>query len=349
LAVAGELKARGIEVAYAGCPKSMEERLTGQAGLRFKAFAARGFNRRQPWTLITSTLLIARSRKAARQWLLEEKPDAVAAFGGFASLPVSLAAAELKIPLLIQEQNATPGLANRQLARYASIITLAHDSARSGFPEISQQKIITTGNPLRSELFCADRQSARVSFELHPDAVTLLVFGGSLGARHINEALLDNAKNLLEQLPELQVLHIAGKGDYEQVAERLDGMHLPNWHLLAYCDRMGEAYAVADLVLSRAGATSLAELSALGKAALLVPYPYAAADEQTANAKRLTDSDAAMMIKDSQLDEPIFMQTLVTLLRDENRLVAMGLAASKLGAKDVQARAEIADLIIGLN
>ncbi|MCL2882900.1 MAG: UDP-N-acetylmuramate--L-alanine ligase [Coriobacteriia bacterium] len=348
LAVAQELEARGAEVFFAGRPQGLEERLATQAGLGFVGFQTQGFNRSRPWTLVTSSFKVARGRSAARAWLAAEGIQAVAAFGGYASLPVAMAANQLKVPVLIHEQNATPGMANRQLAHGAAVVALADEAARNGFS--TPARIVVTGNPLRPELFNRDKGAARRGFGLPADALTLLVFGGSLGARHINEAVLKAAPGLLAGFPGLSVLQVTGSNNFDECAAWLEPLGLPagRWQLMPYCDQMGEAYAAADLVLARAGATTLAELTALGKASLLVPYPYAAADEQSLNAQRLAAAGAAEVIADEDLDGPGFVGCLQALLTNAEARAGLQEAAARLGARDADARQVIADLVIGL-
>ncbi|MDR0347347.1 MAG: undecaprenyldiphospho-muramoylpentapeptide beta-N-acetylglucosaminyltransferase, partial [Coriobacteriales bacterium] len=284
LAVAQELRSYGHEVSYAGTPQGLEARLVPREGFPFVSFEAAGFNRRKPLTLITSSAKIAASSLRARRWLATFKPSAVVGFGGYVSIPVGLAASQLKIPLAIHEQNATSGMANRFLAKRAQLIALSYESAAREFNTNATVEVV--GNPVRSSLLEQDGPSARAAFGLPAEATVLLVFGGSLGARHLNEALVACAERLLS-LERLHVLHVTGTRDFEQTEAAI--ARIPQakerWHLIDYCDRMGEAYAAADAVLSRAGATTLAEISALGMPALLIPYPHAAADEQATNAR----------------------------------------------------------------
>jgi UDP-N-acetylglucosamine--N-acetylmuramyl-(pentapeptide) pyrophosphoryl-undecaprenol N-acetylglucosamine transferase len=346
LAVARKLTSQGIEVLYAGCPDSIEERLVGTAGLPFAGFSSQGLNRRKPWTFPATAIRLNRGRMAAMSWLAGVRPDVVATFGGYASLPTGMAAAGIGLPLLVHEQNAKPGLANRVLARKSQILAISDERAITGFR--TRAKTVVTGNPLREELFGIDVMSARQTLGFSVDAKVLLVFGGSLGAHHINEAILNLAPELLERFDNLEVLHLTGTVDFEWAAEllRKKGISESRWQLRDYCYQMGEAYASADLVLARAGATTLAELTALGKASLLVPYPYAAADEQTANANRLTVGGAASMWPDGGLDQPGFGALLIELLADDPTRAKMQAQARTLGKPD--AAAVIAGLIIDL-
>jgi UDP-N-acetylglucosamine--N-acetylmuramyl-(pentapeptide) pyrophosphoryl-undecaprenol N-acetylglucosamine transferase len=342
LAVAQELRAQGNEVYFAGTPQGLEARLVPQEGFPYQSFEAAGYNRRKPLTLLTSSVKIALSATKARRWLATLKPDVVVGFGGYVSIPIGLAASWLKIPLAIHEQNSTSGMANRFLAKRAQLVVLTYDSAAKDFE--TSGRIVQTGNPVRASLFEADRTKARAAQGIPQSAFVLLVFGGSLGAQHINEALLARSEWLLAH-EDLHIIHVTGTKGYDDIKARI--AHIPaaqeRWHLIGYCDAMGEAYAAADIVVARSGATTLAEISALGKPALLVPYPYAAADEQTANAQSLVDAGASLMISDSALDEPEFTEKLDRLISDESLRESMRTACLAQGT--AQARTELANLI----
>jgi UDP-N-acetylglucosamine--N-acetylmuramyl-(pentapeptide) pyrophosphoryl-undecaprenol N-acetylglucosamine transferase len=346
LAVTRVLIENGAEVLYAGTPDSFEERLVTAQGIPFTGFYSKGFNRRKPWTLPATLLKLNKSRSLAKEWLKEIKADAVATFGGYASLPVGLAATSLGLPLLVHEQNARSGLANRLLAGKASVLAVSDERAISGFS--NKANIVVTGNPLRDELFGVDRAAAREFFGVSTESLVMLVFGGSTGAHHLNAAILDQAQYLLETFPELEVIHVTGSLDYEWANEVFSTLNLDDkrWQLHEYCYNMGEAYAAADLIVARAGATSLAEFTALGKPALLVPYPYAAADEQTANAERLAAAGAARVWVDSRLDEPGFADELTELLANSQLRAEMAEQAAKLGKPE--ATATIAKLVLEL-
>jgi UDP-N-acetylglucosamine--N-acetylmuramyl-(pentapeptide) pyrophosphoryl-undecaprenol N-acetylglucosamine transferase len=345
LAVAQELRSLGHEVCYAGTPRGLEARLVPQEGFAYTAFDAAGFNRRKPLSLISSSAKIALSTTRARRWLASLRPHAVVGFGGYVSIPVGLAASQLKIPLAIHEQNSTSGMANRFLAKRAQLIALAYASAAEGFKTTGTVDVV--GNPVRASLLKVDRSSARCLFDLPQDATVLLVFGGSLGARHLNEALVSLADYLLSW-EGLHILHVTGTRDYAKIAMMLERIPraMGRWHLIDYCDRMGEAYAAADAVLSRAGATTLAEISALSIPSLLVPYPDAAADEQTTNAKVLVEAKAADMLADCDLDSPLFIERLTHLVTDTVYREDMRRALRQLGS--LQARQTLARLIVAM-
>jgi UDP-N-acetylglucosamine--N-acetylmuramyl-(pentapeptide) pyrophosphoryl-undecaprenol N-acetylglucosamine transferase len=278
--------------------------------------------------------------------LKQIKPQVVATFGGYASLPTGLAAASLRLRLLVHEQNARPGLANRVLARRADVLALTDERAAAGIK--TSARIQITGNPLRPELLGVDRLAARERLGFTDAGLILLVFGGSLGAHHLNSAVLNLATELLVEFSDLQVLHLAGSLDYQWANQMLQDQQIPatRWHLMEYCHQMGDAYAAADLVLSRAGASSLAEITALGKAALLVPYPFAVADEQTANAQKLEEADAARVWPDRELDNPGFSELLKSLLAEP--LLRQAMANRALALSKPDANRAIAQLILEL-
>jgi UDP-N-acetylglucosamine--N-acetylmuramyl-(pentapeptide) pyrophosphoryl-undecaprenol N-acetylglucosamine transferase len=345
LALAQELREGGHEVSYAGTPQGLEERLVAREGFDYRAFPATGFNRSRPLTLLASSARVALSTLRARRWLARLKPQVVCGFGGYASIPVGLAAAQAGIPLAIHEQNSTSGMANRFLAKRAQLVALTYASAAQDFETAARIELV--GNPVRASLLSVDPQAARAAFDLPLDATVLLVFGGSLGARHINEALIAQADQLLS-IEGLRLIHVTGTRDYPAMRAALEALPQAagRWQLVDYCDRMGEVYAAADVVLSRAGATTLAEISALGKPSLLVPYPHAAADEQTTNARVLVDAKAARLLADDALDTPAFIDSLRPLLldaalREDMRRAALSLAGA-------QARQRLAALVIAL-
>lgn len=343
LALAEELAQRGCQVDFAGCPRGVEARLVPLAGVPFKAFEASGFNRRKPATIISGILKIMRSTKAAKAWFRDIKPDVVVGFGGYVSIPVARAAASLGIPVVIHEQNSVMGMANRYLAKRARAVCLTYEHSASSVDDSS--KVHLTGNPVRSSVVSASREEGRRLFDLSEDDFMLLVFGGSLGARHINEAVAAMKEELLSKKG-LHVVHITGPKELERVREELalSPEEQKRWHLLGYQDRMGETLAAADAIISRAGATSLAEISALAIPALLVPYPYATEDHQTTNARAYVEAGCAFMIADADLSGADFGLKVRALLEDEPLRERMAQAARE--RKTADAAANLADVVM---
>ena len=359
LAVAAELKRLDKQVIFAGSIGGMEERLARAAGLEYREFAAKGFDRQKPWTLVTSSLVLARSTRAARAWLKEINAEAVGAFGGYVSVPVGKAATREGIPLLVHEQNSHMGMTNKHLSKHADAIALTYAAAEEGLDAQARTRVHLTGNPVRPEFsaLANEEHKAQLQSDFRQEMgfgahdLVLLVFGGSQGARHINGAVVDLAPSLMKR-PGLCVLQLTGRKEYARVesalAEKLKGTAAcsKRWKLLDYCDHMPAAFAAADIVLARAGASSLAELAVAAKPALLVPFPYAAADHQRKNAESLVNAGAAHMVLDAELDTPRFAEVLFSMI-DDTALRTRMLAAAKQ-VSDANAATEVAQLLIAI-
>ncbi len=342
LALAEVLQERGCAVRFAGTPQGVEARLVKLAGIPFQPFEAAGFDRQAPWTIVSSGLKIARSIKGARRWMQEIKPSVVVGFGGYVSVPVGIAAEKLGIPVVVHEQNSVMGMANAFLAKRARAVALTYEMAAEG---LSLQKNVTvTGNPVRRSILSATREEGRAMLGIPEDAVMLLIFGGSLGARHLNQRIAAMKDSLLAR-EGLHVVHITGPKEYDATLAKLalDDAQRKRWHVFSYQDRMAETLAAADCVISRAGATSLAEISALRLPALLVPFPFATADHQTTNAHAYVAKGAAYMLSDDALDSPEFADRVMTLVNDPFVRESMRKAAAAFRTED--AASTLADLV----
>lgn len=338
LAVAGRLAADGHDITFVGTPEGLEARLAGDAGLPFVGVRAAGFDRGNPLTLLSSGARVLVSSLRAARLIGTRRPDVVCGFGGYVSLPVGLAAALMRVPLVLHEQNSVPGLANRVLSRWARSVGVTYQSSVRFLRH--PERGVVTGNPVRDDILAADRERGRAQFGLAHDAVVLLVFGGSRGARHINETFTDMAADLMA-VPSLQVLHSAGRIEAASVAARvseaLDG-DVSRYTVVDYIEAMGDAIAAADVVVSRAGATSIAEITAIGRAAVLVPYPYATDDHQTLNARAVADAGGAVLVADAELDTERFRDEVLNLVREPSRRSAMAQASAALGRRDATDR-----------
>lgn len=342
LALAEELESRGWEVAFAGTPQGVEARLVPQAGVAFTAFEASGFNRRHPLSLVRGVRKIAASTRKAKQWFAEIKPDVVVGFGGYVSIPVARAAEQMGIPVVLHEQNSVMGMANKYLARKAAGVCLTYEYSAKDVPEGTPVHV--TGNPVRRQVVQASRDEGRALLGIAPDEFMLLVFGGSLGARHINQALVAMKDELLSR-PKLRIVHITGPKELDSVTEALalNDDEAARWCVMGYQDRMGETMAAADAIVSRAGATSLAEISARAIPAVLVPYPYATEDHQTTNARAYVEAGCAVMVADCDVESDEFSQAVASLIDDAPMREAMADAAR--AQKTVQAAANLADVV----
>ena len=342
--MAEELLAAGRDqVLFVGTPDGLEARLVPEAGISFIGLRAKGFDRSRPLSLVSALIQLAGSTVRAVRMLRSESIDVVAGFGGYVSLPVGLAAVLTRTPLALHEQNSVPGLANRVLSRWAASVAVTYEESRAHLS--NPARVVRTGNPVRESVLGADPARGRQMLGVPFDAPLLLVFGGSRGARHLNQVVV-GARDALLAVPGSAVVHIAGRDECESVRATLvslGGDADGRYQVLDYVDEMGCVMAAADLVLARAGATSIAELTVLGKPAVLVPYPFATDDHQTLNAASLRAAGAALVFADSAIDEPEFIESVTELLTDPAARATMAAASAALGTPDAARR--VADTI----
>ena len=342
IALAEELTRRGHEVRFAGTPTGIEARLASQAGFAFEPFEAAGFNRRHPLSLVKALKLINASRVKAKKWFAQIKPDAVVGFGGYVCIPVCRAAEEMHIPMMLHEQNSVMGVANKELAKGAVKVALTYEVAGNSVSDKS--KLVLTGNPVRSTIFESTREEGRAYLGIPDDALLLLVFGGSLGARHLNTAICA-LKDRLLAVPNLYIVHVTGPKEFETVQGdlALTEDEAKRWIVKGYEDQMGKVMAACDATVARAGATSLAEISARQIPALLVHFAYATADHQTMNARSYVDAGAAYMVADADVEEPEFADKLFDLLGSADLRASMHEAAASFDTAN--AAEKLADMV----
>ena len=342
LALAEVLSDRGWDVHFAGTPGGVEARLVPAAGVDFTPFEASGFNRSHPLSLPKALAKIAKSTKLAKKWFEEIRPDVVVGFGGYVSIPVGRAALQTGVPLVLHEQNSVMGLANKELAKHASAVCVTYECAAQG---VDPAIVHLTGNPVRARVLSATREEGRAMLGIPEDATMLLVFGGSLGARHINQALCALKADLLSR-ESLYIVHITGPKELDSVREALalTPAEEARWQVMGYQDRMGETLAAADAIVSRSGASSLAEIAARAIPALLVPFPHATADHQTTNARAYVEAGCAFLVPDAEVETDLFAEKLRELVDDESVRASMHAAALSQGAADAAAR--LADVVM---
>lgn len=343
LALAESLIEQGHEVFYAGTPQGVEARLVKEANLPFTPFEAKGFNRNHPKTIFSAVRIIIKSTKLACAWFEEIKPDVVVAFGGYVCIPVGRAAKKMGVPLTVHEQNSVMGMANKYLAKTARAVALTYEVA--GAPVADKEKLVVTGNPVRSSVLTSTREEGRSMLGIPEEASMLLVFGGSLGARHLNAAISSMKKDLLA-IDNLYVVHITGPKELETVEAvlALTEEEKKRYLVMGYQNRMGETMAACDMVVSRAGATSLAEISARCIPAILVPFPFATADHQTTNARSYVQAGAAWMMADDMVETPEFKELVLTFVDDEKARLKMSEAAR--GFETGNAASKLADVVL---
>lgn len=347
LALAEELSRRGIETCFIGSARGPERDLVSRRGFAFRAIEVAGLERRLGWgTLVAGGKLVAASGRSLTM-LASIDPQVVVTTGGYVSLPVALAARIRRIPLIVHEQNRLLGLANRLAARFADIIAVSFPDSEARWGP----RALLVGNPVRPEIGRLEAASGRVSasdhFRLDPGRRTLLIVGGSQGARTINEAAL-GAYDRWRHDERLQVLHLAGRRKLEETESLLRALRRPDdgilWRVAGYTDRMDLAYAASDLALCRSGASTIAELAAVGLPAILVPYPFATADHQRANAEAVAAGGGAQVVLDAGLSSEVVAETVAALIFDDHRLAQMAKAMSMLARADAAER--LADAVL---
>jgi UDP-N-acetylglucosamine--N-acetylmuramyl-(pentapeptide) pyrophosphoryl-undecaprenol N-acetylglucosamine transferase len=319
------------EILYVGTRDGMEARLVPEEGIAFAGISGKGLPRRLSLDTIK---VLGKSLKAlweTKKILHQFHPDLVVGTGGYVSGPVVLTAALFNIPTLLHEQNAFPGITNRLLARVVRRVMLTFPESMEHFGV--KKKLELVGLPIRSEIGQVSRMDGAKHFELRPDRLTLLVTGGSRGARRLNQAMIVVLEHLVRR-SDIQVIWATGKTTYAETIEELKKRAItwkrPEWRVLEYLKDMPEALACADIYIGRAGAASLAELMVAGIPSLLIPYPYAAENHQEHNAQALVHAGAAQVILDSELDGERLWKEVDRLISQPAFLVKMGAAAKTL-------------------
>lgn len=331
LATAEEVVARhpGVVVTAVGSPGGLEERLVPERGFALAFVPKAAFPRRPNGAALRFPVEFRRALREARELIVRHDPQVVVGFGGYVSTPMYLAAKRAGVPIVIHEQNARPGLANKLGARWSDHVTVT-------FPSTPLKDAEVVGMPLRRELLAIDptagRDEAMAFFGLEPGHPTVLVTGGSLGAASLNRAFAERAEVLLDA--SVQVLHLTGRGKGFDIPARTMG---PRYVVAEYCDRMDHAYRVADLVVTRSGAGMVSELTTLGLPAVYVPLPIGNG-EQKLNSRDVVAAGGGLVVDDASFTPAWIDANLVPLLTDTDRLAAMRTAAAGQGRADAASR-----------
>lgn len=343
IAVAEEFKKRDeqTEVIFIGTVKGIEAKVLPKEGYPLRFLKVEGVIGKSPVRKILSIWKLLVSLRASRAILRVVKPDIVIGTGGYVSAGPVVSARLMSIPTLVMEQNLVPGFANRLLAKVADAVAVAYHES---MPLLPRAKTYFTGNPVRQGILNGKREDAFALFSLSDDRVTVFVSGGSSGARNINNAVVNALSHLLEIRGDVQFLHQTGQEDYESVRKvyrqlGFQAMTAP------FIYQMADAYAVADIVVSRAGATTLAELTALGRPAILIPYPHAAGHQEF-NAKKLLEMGACRMIPDHELSGELLAEHIRELVGAEDKRAEMRKQSRALGRPD--AARKVVDIAMSL-
>ncbi|HYA32083.1 MAG TPA: undecaprenyldiphospho-muramoylpentapeptide beta-N-acetylglucosaminyltransferase [Thermodesulfovibrionales bacterium] len=344
IAVAEELKRReeSTEVIFVGTEYGIEASIIPREGYPIRYLRAEGVVGKSLIKKARAGLKTVCSVYDSYALLKLLKPDAVIGLGGYASFGPVFTSSLLSIPTVVMEQNTVPGLANRVLGKIADMVCATYHESISFFPKA---KTYVTGNPVRQGMLVARRETAYELFGLEKGRFTVFVFGGSLGARKINAAVCGAFTHINDIREKMQFLHQTGKRDYEAVRETYRKWGFKGT-VTTFVHQMAEAYAVADLVISRAGATTLAELTAVGRPAILVPYPYAAGNHQEMNAQRIAEMGAARVILDHELDSETLARSIRDLYEAPGTRDEMQRSSRSLGKPDAAQR--VVDIVMSL-
>lgn len=344
IAVAEEFRARGFtrEIIFVGTGHGIEAKVIPREGYPLRFVRAEGLVGksffRKARALVYFLFSLFDSYRIARS----VRPDIVIGVGGYASVGMLLIARMKGIPTMVLEQNSIPGFANRFLGKFADAVAVTYQESMSFFPKTNTY---LTGNPIRKYILTRDEEAAYALFPLRRGTFTVFISGGSLGARSINHAVVEALNYLLDLRQNIQFLHQTGEKDHDAVMETyrrlgFDGIVVP------FIYRMAEAYALADIAVCRAGATTLAELTAVGKPAILIPYPYAASNHQEYNARKLEDMGAAKVILDRDVNGEILAATIRSLYDNVVLRKEMQKAAAVFGRVD--AAEKVVDIAVSL-
>ncbi|HLV10363.1 MAG TPA: undecaprenyldiphospho-muramoylpentapeptide beta-N-acetylglucosaminyltransferase [Halanaerobiales bacterium] len=338
LAVARQLIEKGWEILYVGSETGLEKKIVSDEGFNFREICVaplpRGFSIRIFNTGFKTVLGLLQSIRIINEY----QPELVLGTGGFVAGPVVLAASLRGVPTIIHEQNVYPGLTNKLLSYFVDKIALNFAEADKYFPVKAAKKMVTSGNPVREIILNTTKEEGLRKFGFNSRTRTLLVFGGSQGSKSINSAMLE-LYDYYQHSRDIQIIHLTGDKNFKFILKELEkkGIDLSqnrNYKIMPYLSEIQLAYAVADLVIYRAGATGIAEITARGIPAILIPYPYSAEGHQEYNARTLEMHGAAFMISDKKLNGKLLIKKVEELINDKEKLKKMAIKSKKLGKPD---------------
>lgn len=322
------------EFLYVGTHRGLENKIVPETGISFKTIKIQGFKRKLSLDNIKTVQLFVESIKRSKEILREFKPDVVIGTGGYVSGSVVYAAVRMKIPTIVHEQNSVPGITNKFLSRFADRVGICFPDAAQYFPE---NKTVLVGNPRAQEVVTSGKSEVLEQYGLLPDIPTVLIFGGSQGALKINQAVIQALPKFSQK--EYQVLYASGDRYYNEIVEKFDIEKINhNLSLQPYIKNMTDVMANVDLLIGRAGATSIAELTALGLPAILIPSPYVTNDHQTKNAQSLVNAGAVKMITDADLTGEKLVEAVDEIMGDPEKKAMMAKASRQEGIPDAAER-----------
>ena len=332
VSIANAIKTKhpNAKILFVGAEGRMEMQRVPAAGYEIKGLPIKGFDRAHKLKNFKVLFKLWKSLRMARQIIKDFKPQVAVGVGGYASGATLYECAKMGIPCLIQEQNSYAGVTNKLLSKRVAKICVAYEGMERFFPA---NKIIMTGNPVRQNVLKTNLsiEEARKSFGLDPNKKTILLVGGSLGARTINRSVIEHL-NLIHD-SEVQFIWQTGKYYYQKISDSMKGKELPNLKVMDFISDMGAAYKAADLIISRAGASSISEFQIIGKPVILIPSPNVAEDHQTKNAMALVNKQAAIYGKDAEAPDTLLPLAL-KVIADDSKLKSLSENVKKMGLKN---------------
>ena len=321
------------EILFVGTENGIESEIVPKNGFDIKTITVQGFKRKIDLDNVKRGFKLMRGLNQARKIVKEFNPDIVIGTGGYVSGPVLFCASNTKALTVIHEQNAFPGITNKILSKRVDLVLTCFDEAKSRFPEAGAKKVVYVGNPVREELFSVTKNEARNNLHIPEDKKMLLIYGGSGGFSKINNAVTPNIKELIEK--DIAFIFATGKRFYESVLKDTKNLNLkPYQRIVPYLDDMTNALSACDLVIGSAGATSISEITALGRASIIIPKAYTAENHQEYNAESIASNGAGICILENELNEENLKFTIFDILDDNEKLRKMEESSKEIGEPD---------------
>lgn len=333
IAIANKIKENhpDVEILFVGTSSGIESTIVPQNGYDIKTITVQGFKRKIDLDNVKRGVKLMKGLNQARKIVKEFNPDIVIGTGGYVSGPVLFCASSNKNTLtVIHEQNSFPGVTNKILSKKVDLIITCFEEAKQRFPEKGQNKVVLLGNPVREELLKVSKQKAREKINVPQDKKMVLAYGGSGGFKKINDAMIKVVKDMVEN--DIAFIYATGKRFYNDFVKELNGVNLKDYQrIVPYLDDMTNSLSASDIVIGSAGATSLSEITALGKASIIIPKAYTAENHQEYNAKSVSENGAGICILESELTDELLSSTLFDILNNEDKLRSMEQNSKKIG------------------
>lgn len=334
ISIAKELEKQNnnIDILYIGTEKGLESELVPKSGINFKTITVSGFKRSISFENLKTMKNLAQGLIESKRIITSFKPDIIIGTGGYVCGPVVLIGSIMNIKTVIHEQNVVPGITNKILSKFSDKVFISFEDSRKYF-NVKKNKLVFTGNPIRKE-FIEDSNKFRSQNNNKTYSLKVLSFGGSRGAKKINQTMLEIIREI-NNMPDIHLTHITGKYYYNEFMKSLNEIKLnSNIEIFPYSDEMPSLMKYSDLIISRSGAITLAELTALGRPAILIPSPNVANNHQEYNAKVLENTGAAIMLRESKLNYKNLSSLILSLKKDKTRLESMEVNSKKIGIPD---------------